>query len=348
MAQDPPDADDPERTRSTEVDGPTVSLSSDTPTTTGPTVGSWPLDDLMHEVPSGPLVWTAPPAPAAPTRAAAYYVSLTVAVMLVLGMIAGLVVLSLNRPVTTVAGDPTGLPIPQLPAPTHSTPSAPSATDAPTDDPLAALAAHPLSTSTAAMSPLTCALPRFDPADAAQARFYTAAKVCADGGFGGLLQAAGLPAVSIQVVTVQGGPADTPCGAVAPTAPATQCEGTVYMTPAHLRDDEGLDRYPGKYLGVFLREYAAAVQFATGLTELYEGAKASPDAPADLDDQLAEQATCLAGIASGAMAGHGAVDANITNEIRERLTSTDAPPGADTWLDKGFQTRQPASCNSWS
>jgi hypothetical protein len=355
MAQDQPEAGDPERTRSLEVDGPTVSLSSDTPTTTGPTIATWSLDDLMQDVPSGPLVWQAEPRPAYARprqgRGAVYYASLTVAVMLVLGMIGGLVVLSLNRPVTTVAGEATGLPIPELPAPTHSTPpgaSTPGSADPQPADPMAALAEHPLSTSNAAMSPLTCALPRFDPADAAQARFYAAAKVCADGGFGALLPAAGLPAVAVRVVTVQGGPADTPCGPVEQTAPATQCEGTVYMTPARLRDGEGLDRYPGKYFGVFLREYASAVQFGAGLTELYEGAKASPDAPGDLADRLAEQATCLAGIVSGAMAGRGAVDANITNEIRERLTSTDAPPDADTWLDKGFQTRQPASCNTWS
>jgi hypothetical protein len=119
------------------------------------------------------------------------------------------------------------------------------------------------------------------------------------------------------------------------------------MTPAHLRDVEGLDRYPGKYLGVFLREYAEAVQYATGLTELYEKAKSSPDAPGDLADRLAAQATCLAGVASGAMAGLGAVDNNITNEIRDRLTSTDAPPDAGTWVDKGFDSREPDSCNAW-
>lgn len=340
MRQDTPE--DPERTRATEVDGPTVSMRSDVPTA-GPPIATWSLDDLMREPLPAPPVRRAP----APPRGTAFVVSLTVAVMLVLGLVAGLVVLTLNRPVTRVAGDATGLVIPQLPAPTNSTPPQ-TATSSAAPDALAELAAHPLSASPATMPRTTCALPRFDPADAAQARFYQAAKVCADRGFGELLAAAGLPAVTVDVQTVQGGPVDTPCGPVAPTAPAAQCAGTVYMTPARLRDVERLDRYPGTYLGVFLREYAEAVQYGAGLAELAKQANETPGAPADLDDRLARQATCLAGAASGAMAGLGAVDANITAEIRRRLTSTDAPPDAETWLAKGFDTRRAASCNTWA
>ncbi|MPZ80387.1 MAG: hypothetical protein GEV28_08335 [Actinophytocola sp.] len=363
MTQDSPGGDDPERTRSAEeptqsTGDRTVALGSDSPTTTGPTVASWSLDDLMREPPPGPLVWHAEPHPSfdntglRETRGAGYYVSLTVAVMVVLGLVGLLAFLSVNRPVTQVAGSATGLPIPELPSPTSSTPQTEPSTSSsaapPADDPLAELARHPLSSSPSAMAPLSCALPRFDPADTAQASFYEAAKVCADGGFGRLLPASGLPAVSIRVVTVHGGPADSPCGAVAPTDPSTQCADTVYMTPAHLRDDEGLDRFPGKYFGVFLREYAKAVLYVSGLTELVEKAKDTPDAPDNLDERLAQQATCLAGIASGAMAGLGAVDTNITNEIRERLTSVDAPPDAATWLTKGFESLQPASCNTWT
>lgn len=354
MTQDSP-GDDPERTRF--VEEPTVALGSDSPTTTGPTVAGWSLDDLMREQPPGPLVWHAEPHPSfdntglRETRGAGYYVSLAVAVLVVLGLIGLLAFLSVNRPVTQVAGSATGLPIPELPSPTDSTPpttqAPPSSTAPPAGDPLAELALHPLSSSTATMAQLSCALPTFDPADAAQAAFYEASKVCADGAFGGLLTAVGIPAPPVSVVTVQGGPTDTPCGPVDPTSPATQCEGTVYMTPARLRDGEGLGRFPGKYFGVFLREYAAAVQYLTALTELVEKAKEDPDASGDLDERLAQQATCLAGIASGAMAGRGAVDANITNEIHERLTTIDAPPDAQTWLDKGFQSRQPASCNTW-
>jgi predicted metalloprotease len=69
---------------------------------------------------------------------------------------------------------------------------------------------------------------------------------------------------------------------------------------------------------------------------------------ADLDIRVERQATCLAGIAAGAMSGRGAVDANITNEIRDRLSRVDAPPDARSWLDKGFQQRMPAACNTWS
>lgn len=330
-----------------QVDSPTVA-EAETDPPTGPIIASWTFDDLLQSAPAAPQEPTRPPAPRNP----GFYVSLTVAVMLAIGLVAALVVLTVNRPVAQVAGEATGVHIPKLPPPTNSTPpetSVPSSTVPPAgDDPLAGLAGHPLSTSTATMAPFACSLPRFAPADAAQARFYRAAKVCADTGFGGLLPASGLAAPTIPVVTVQNGPKDTPCGAVAPTDPATQCQGTVYMTPARLRDVEGLDRYPGKYFGVFLREYAEAVQYATGLTGLYETAKKSPGAPGNLADRLAQQATCLAGIASGAMAGLGAVDSNITNEIRERLTTTDAPPDADTWLQKGSGTREPASCDAWS
>jgi hypothetical protein len=320
------------------TDGPTVA-------TTGPAIATWSLDDLMREMPAPrPQM----PSRSRPGRSAVHLVSLTVAVMLTLGLVAALVVLSLNPPRNRVAGDATGLRIPELPSPTESTPATtePPTSNAP-EGPLGELATHPLSASTATMSPLTCALPRFDPADAAQERFYDAAKVCADGAFGGLLTAAGLPAVPVNVVTVQGGPSVSPCGEVAPTAPATQCRGTVYMTPARLRDTEGLDRYPGKYFGVFLREYAAAVQFGTGLTDLYDAAAGAPGVPGDLEERLTRQATCLAGIASAAMDGRGAVDTNITSEIRTRLTSVDAPPDADAWLTKGYDSRQPASCNTW-
>ena len=342
MTQDSPGTDDPERTRSMpdQLDGPTRALDPDT----SRTIGMWSLDELLQETPR-PV-----PLPAAPRRRAsrrpAYYVTLTVAVMLVLGLVAALAVLSVKPPVSRVAGTPTGVPIPELPAPTESTPPKPPPAP-PAGDPLTGLAEHPLSTSTTATAPLTCALPRFDPADNAQATFYDAAKVCADGVFGGIAQGAGLPAAPVRVLTVQGGPADSPCGAVEPTAPATQCRGTVYMTPSRLRDVEGLDRFPGKYFGVFLREYAEAVLEGTGVTKLYDSARKKPDAAEDLADRLARQATCLAGIVSSAMAGLGAVDANITGEIRDRLTSVDAPPDAGSWLDKGFRSRQPASCNTW-
>jgi hypothetical protein len=353
--------DDPERPPFTGVDGgPTMAFPPSTPDSptvaepvtdppTGPIAAPWALEDLMQPAPAVPP--EPPPAPQPPARTPGFYVSLTAAVMLTLGLVGALVVLTVNRPVTSVAGAATGVHIPSLPPPTHSTApdaSAPSSTVPPASDLLAGLADHPLSTSTATMAPFACALPRFDPADAAQARFYGAAKVCADTGFGGLLPASGLPAPNIAVVSVQNGPKGTPCGAVAPTDPATQCQGTVYMTPARLRDVEGLDRYPGKYFGVFLREYAEAVLYATGLTELYDTAAKSPDAPGDLADRLAQQATCLAGVASGAMAGLGAVDSNITNEIRERLTTTDAPPDADAWLQKGAGSREPSSCDTWA
>lgn len=347
--QDPPGDDG-------EPDEPTVSLGSDTPTTTGPAVASWSLEDLLHEPPPevGPPVWREADRPAPPvSHSPAYYVSLTVAVMLVLGMIAGLTVLALNPPVSRVVGTPAGPNLPPLPSPTNSTPpgattTTPPTSTAPAGEVYAELAGHPLSTATATMPEQTCELPTFDPADAAQAAFYEAAKVCADAAFGGLLSAATLPTTAIEVATVRSGATQTPCGAVEPTSPVTQCAGTVYMTPAHLRDVEGNDRYPGRYFGVFLREYARAVLETGGLGELYEKAKAAGAPADDLNSRAAQQATCLAGVASGAMAGRGAVDANITAEIRARLSEVDAPPDAGSWLDKGFQSRQLSACNSWN
>jgi len=348
VAQDSPGADDQERTRARETDGPTV--WADPADTAG---SSRSLDDLMRESAAGPMTLREPrvvfPEDAGPPPRSrrGYYVSLTAAVLLVLGLVGGLVYLTLQRPVTPVAGDATGVPVPQLPPPSESGPP-PSTTEPPQGNPLAALREHPLSTATATMAPVTCPLPRFDTSDATQANFYEAAKVCADDGFNSLLQAAGLDAAQIRLVTVQDGPVNTPCGSVAPDAPSRQCKGTVYMTPARLRDVEGLGLFPGKYFGVFLRTYASAVQYATGVTGLFDKANAAPDAAEDLSARLAQQATCLAGIASGAMAGKGAVDGNITNEIRERLTSTDDPPAAASWLTKGFDSRQPARCNTWA
>lgn len=330
-----------------ESEEPTISLGSASPGATGPTLSQWPLDDLLQE----PLP---PPAPAPPVRPAhrhpAYYVSLTVAVMMTLGLIAGLAVLAVNPPSTRVTGAPAAPAtpdVPELPPPTNSTPPGATTTTATSTAPggtYAELAAHPLSTSTATMPDQTCELPTFDPADTAQVGFYEAAKVCADNAFGGLLSAAGLPGPTVAVATVHSGAVETTCGTVEPTAPATQCAGTVYMTTAYLRDVEGNDRFPGRYFGVFLREYARALLETGGMAALYEKV---PDKD-DLGLRITRQATCLAGVASGAMNGRGAVDANITNEIRARLSEVDAPPDAASWLDRGFQSRRLAACNSWS
>ncbi|GAB3442786.1 hypothetical protein [Actinophytocola sediminis] len=320
----------------------TVSLAAET-AATGPTVAGWRLDDMLQAPPPAMPV---PPAPPPQPRRPAYYVWVTVAVMLTVGLIAGLAVRAVNPPLTRVSGTPAAPNIPRLPPPTDSTPpGAPTTTTAaPPAGPYAELAAHPLSSSAATMPDQTCALPTFDRADTEQVGFYQAAKVCADAAFGALLTAAELPAPTVEVQTVHSGPTETPCGAVEPAAPATQCAGTVYMTPAYLRDVEGNDRYPGRYFGVFLREYARAVLETGGLGPLY----AEITDVADRDLRIARQATCLAGIAAGAMTGRGAVDANITDEIRARLSELDAPPDAAAWLDKGFNSRQLSACDSWS
>jgi predicted metalloprotease len=90
------------------------------------------------------------------------------------------------------------------------------------------------------------------------------------------------------------------------------------------------------------------VQFRMGLVADYERAKEDPEASeAELDQRLNAQATCLAGVTAGAMANQGSVDANIVSEIRDRLTSVDAPRDAGSWYDKGFRSRTPADCNTW-
>ncbi len=357
MAKDSPGADDKERTRARETDGPTVwadpADAAGAPPGDNPAGQSWSLDDLMRESAGGGLTLREPRVVfpeddvPPPTPGRGHYVALAAAVLLVVGLVGGLVYLTLQRPVSRVTGDAAGVAVPQLPPPSESAPPS-SSTAPPQVDPLAALVEHPLSVSTETMESVTCPLPRFGTSDAAQATFYAAAKVCADDGFNSLLQAAGLDAARIPVVTVQGGPVNTPCGAVAPDAAPRQCKGTVYMTPARLRDVEGLGLFPGKYFGVFLRTYASAVQYAAGVTGLFEKAKTAQGAPADLSARLSQQATCLAGIASASMAGQGAVDENITNEIRERLTTTDDPPAAASWLTKGFDSRRAASCNTWA
>jgi hypothetical protein len=356
----PEPTDDPDLTRP--VDDPTVSMGSDSPTMTGPTVGSWPFDqtDLAMPAETGPAGLRFEPHPSFDDRnvregpGLGYYILVAAAILVILGMVAAIGFLAVSQPVRQVAGAAVPASDLQPPAtvpPTTSTQRSTVSSAPPTPtDPLVPLAEHPLSTSDVAMAAATCALTRFDPADDRQAVFYQEAKVCADAAWQAVLPAAGLPSARVELVIVRGGDATTPCGTtVKPTDPPTQCRASVYLTPAYLRDTEQNGRYPGRYLGVFLREYARAIQDATGITALYNGARSQPGASTiDLDNRLAQQATCLAGMASGAMAGQGAVDTNITNEIRDRLTSVDAPPAAETWLDKGFQTRQLASCNTWA
>jgi hypothetical protein len=342
--------DEPTVTMSRPDDDTTVHTDTDTTTdvggneatATGPTVGGWPAD-APEPPPLGDLVWRVdqPKEPAA-TRSPAYYLTLGAAVVVVVGLIAAAAFFSVVRPTREVAG--TAKPtqgIPEITVPTSATPSQPPATTP--AGPLSALARHPLSASTTQMAPTTCALPRFDPADDKQAAFYLAAKKCAADAWRGVLT--DLPG-NVELVTVTAAKQTESCGEVAPTSAAVQCDGTVYMTPAHLRDTEQNGRYPGRYLGVFLREYAEALQFTTGLSPLV--GDVTTGSAEDLDKRLAQQATCLAGVAAGAMSGLGAVDANITNEIRARLSEVDAPVDAKAWLDKGFAARQPAACNTWA
>jgi hypothetical protein len=316
-------------------DGPTMAVVDESPTTTGPTVASWPLDELLPPPPTD-LVWrpdTPEPPPSA--RRPGYYIALGASVVLVVALIAVAALATVMRPTRDVAG--TARPtqgIPDITAPSTEPPVTTS-----TQPPRQGAADHPLSTSDARMADATCALPRFDLADDRQAAFYAAAKICADDAWRGVLEEAGLQA-TVEVVTVTSPVATRSCGEITPDSPATQCDGTVYMTPAHLRDAEQNGRYPGRYFGVFLREYASALQFTTGLSEL----AATED---DAETRLAQQATCMAGIASGAMANRGAVDANITGEISDRLSSVDAPPDAKAMLDKGSQERTLQACNTW-
>lgn len=316
-------------------DLPTMSVVDESPTTTGPTVGSWPLDELMPAPPSD-LVWRpdTPEPPAAP-RKPGYYVMLGAAVVLVVAVVAAAAVVSVVRPAREVAG---------AARPAQTVPRITDSESVPAPAPPAAnpVAGHPLSASGARMADATCALPRFGPADGRQAAFYTAAKSCADDAWRGVLDEAGLGGdATVDVVTVTKPVQTGSCGEITPASPATQCDGTVYMTPAYLRDAEQNGRYPGRYFGVFLREYARALQYTTGLAAL----------TADIGDgekRLTQQATCMAGIASGAMANRGAVDANITGEIGDRLSGVDAPPDAKAWLDKGFQARTLSACNTWA
>jgi hypothetical protein len=342
------------------VDGPTVAepiavdddgvtRANEDPTTTGPTVGAWPFDQFEPPPPSE-LVWQPDSAPVAPPRRSGrgpgYYITLGAAVVLVVGLVAVAAVVTVLRPTQNVAGSASAA-IPVVTSSNQPPPATTSTTSQaqPPPSPYAELAAHPLSTASTRMPDATCALPRFDLADDKQAAFFQAAKVCADDAWRPVLQAAKLDDAQVQVVTVTGPVQTQSCGDLAPTSPPTMCDGTVYMAPAYLRDTEQLGRYPGKYFGVFLREYARAIQFGTGLDQL---AAAVPNgSAADIDPRLDLQATCLAGMTSGAMAGRGAVDDNITGEIRQRLTTVDAPPDAQALLDKGFQQRVPAACNTW-
>lgn len=319
-------------------DGPTTAVVDESPTTTGPTVGSWPFDELLPAPPTD-LVWRPDvPDPPPPPRRPGYYVALGASVVLVVALIAAAALATVTRPTREVAG--TAKPTQALPEITAPSTEAPPTSSAPAKDPLAEVAAHPLSSSTARMADATCALPRFDLPDDRQAAFYTAAKTCADDAWRGVLAEAGLDG-RVEVVTVTSPVRAGSCGEITPDSPSTQCDGTVYMTPARLRDTEQNGRYPGRYLGVFLREYARALQFTTGLSEL----AAEVDGA---ETRLAQQATCLAGVASGAMANRGAVDANITGEISDRLSGVDAPPDAKALLDKGFEERTLAACNTWT
>jgi len=357
MTQDPNgDAEsDPDRTAPASEE--TAFVGGETPTTTGPTVGAWPYDEseqaTERELPSD-LVWHATPLPVAEQppqemRPLGYYLSLVAAVLVVIAVVGAVTVLTLNRPTRAVAGEPAAAG-PAIPTPDPTTTEQSSEPPPPSTQPSALdeLAENDLSTLDRAMAPYACSLPTFRPPDTDQEAFYMAAEMCLDAAWDTLYPDIGADETGITVVAVIGQPQPTICGDIAPTDPATTCGGVVYMTPAHLRDSEGNDRYPGRYLGVLLREYAEAVQDHHGIRDAYDEAKEDPEASeAELSQRLNAQATCLAGVTAGAMANQGSVDANIASEIRARLTSVDAPRDAGSWYDMGFQSRTPARCNTW-
>jgi hypothetical protein len=326
------------------ADDPTITVVNDDPAI-GPMVGGWPFDQF-EPPPLREPTWQpdAVPAPPLSGRSPAYYVGLGAAVVLVIALVALAALVTVMRPQREVAGSATAA-VPRISDSGTPPPPTASSTAQPRTGPFADLAAHPLSSSTTRMPDTTCALPRFDPADDKQAEFYTAAKKCADDAWRPVLQAAGLSG-EVEVVTVTGAVRTQSCGELAPTSAPTECDGTVYLAPAYLRDTEQLGRYPGKYFGIFLREYARGLQDTTGLDDLLT--RVTTGSAADLDTRVDQQATCLAGVAGGAMAGRGAVDTNIVDEIHQRLTTVDAPPNAQALLDRGFQQRTPAACNTWA
>ncbi|HEY0697018.1 MAG TPA: neutral zinc metallopeptidase [Micromonospora sp.] len=243
-----------------------------------------------------------------------------------------------------------------------SQPSQPSPPPQPQRRPVQRLGDHPINQEGLGLPAVSCELPRFGAAAAAQDRFYRAGVPCLDSAWAPVLAAAGLPFSPPGVETITG-TATTPCGNQPADRTAFYCpdNDVIYMTALFYAPRYG-DR-AGGYLAVLAHEYGHHVQGVSGIFDAYwaQRYEAGPDTPLglELSRRLELQATCFAGMFATGSAGRGSVTATMTEELLFALGNggADTAPGLprdhgtmasnSRWAEQGRRHNRAWQCNTW-
>ncbi|MFB9569347.1 neutral zinc metallopeptidase, partial [Saccharopolyspora hordei] len=227
--------------------------------------------------------------------------------------------------------------------------------------PVARLGDHPINVPGNGAVTTPCDLPPFGTDVASQDRFYHAALPCLMAAWRPMLEDAGLPVRTPDVVTT-GSDVETPCGTRKWNQTAMYCPGThtIYMTARYYAEQEQLVE-PGAYLGQFAHEFGHAVQGMSGISAAFGDAAydaGGRDTPAGLElTRRSElQATCFEGMTLAALQNGGVSNDYIFPALDdsrgrgdEHSTVRDHGTTANNsaWVDQGFYKNEITECNTW-
>ncbi|HEY0639325.1 MAG TPA: neutral zinc metallopeptidase [Pseudonocardiaceae bacterium] len=206
------------------------------------------------------------------------------------------------------------------------------------------------------VAPTDCSLPVFAENAAALPSYYEALTTCLDAVWRPVLRAAGLPAERPALVAAA--PPPGRCARPDPrSASAWYCGAnrTMYLPPDRLMVGTG---NPDVHLGVVAHEYGHHVQLLAGVMDAVwanaELRPAGPELAVEESRRLELQATCLAGLFLGAVAGHGSVSRELAERAVHNLGHGEAATthggvrSQTFWAERGYTWPTTAACDTWT
>lgn len=215
---------------------------------------------------------------------------------------------------------------------------------------------------TGAMPTVNCKQARTGLGNGSQSlAYFKAIKTCLDRAWPKQVAASGGRYRSPGLI-VWGGSVTTPCGSGVGRSFYCPTTHTIYMESPSIVTFYKQNPTFGRMVGTFTmaHEYAHAVQWMTGLGVAYEKLRydASAAGALQLSRRLELQASCLGNVFLGANRGsYGITGYAYQMWLYDVNNSGDRPPyprdhGSTTnhgaWSRAAFQSRNPASCNTWS
>ncbi|WP_165547348.1 neutral zinc metallopeptidase [Kribbella sindirgiensis] len=215
---------------------------------------------------------------------------------------------------------------------------------------------------TGVMRTVNCKQAKTGPGNGSQAlAYFKAIKTCLDRAWPKQVAASGARFRSPGLV-VWGGSVNTPCGGGVGRAFYCPTTHTIYMESPSIISFYRQNPTFGRMVGTFTmaHEYAHAVQWMTGLGQAYTKLRydASAAGALQLSRRLELQASCLGNVFLGAnRTSYGITGYAYQMWLYDVNNSGDRPPyprdhGSTTnhgaWSRAAFQSRNPASCNTWS